>query len=250
MKMIDRDNIFRHEWKYLLSQDQAELLKRRLQPFLKLDSHASQEGYIIRSLYFDDINNSAYNQKLMGVYSRKKWRVRIYNFSDSKIALERKKKRGNYIYKESVDLTRDEFEKIIGNDHQFLLNKKDNLYKEFYFECMSNLLRPKVIVDYNRIPLTMEEGTVRITFDSLVAAAVGSYDIFDPSLAKLPAMDPNNIILEVKYTEFLPQLIKQLLPCEAQEFVAFSKYVACYDAAHHLTDLTAGISKTHLGWRK
>lgn len=247
--MLDPEHIYRHEWKYLLSLNEAEILKRRLSPFLKLDKHAGPEGYEIRSLYFDDYYNTAYNQKLMGVYSRKKWRIRIYNYSDSKIVLERKKKNGNYIYKESADITREEFDKILANDFSFLLQKDKNLFKEFYFECTVNILRPKVIVDYKRLPLILDEGTVRITFDSEVAAAVGGFDIFDSSLPKLAAQEPDYLILEVKYTEFLPQLIKELLPPDGEEFVAFSKYVSCYDAAHHLTDVTAGISKTHMGWR-
>lgn len=247
--MIDREHIYRHEWKYLISRSEAELLRRRLEPFLMKDKHASENGYDIRSLYFDDYNNSAYVQKLMGVYHRKKWRIRIYNYSDSKIVLERKKKDGSYIYKESADLTREEFERIIDGDYTFLLQKDKNLYKEFYTECMINLLRPKVIVDYNRIPLIMDEGTVRITFDSEVSAAVGSFDIFDSDLPRFSAQDPQKMIVEVKYTEFLPQIIKQLLPPDGQEFVAFSKYCACFEAAHHLTDLSAGISKTYTGWR-
>ena len=247
--MTDREHIYRHEWKYLLSHSEADMLRRRLEPFLTLDPHAGADGYEIRSLYFDDYNNSAYVQKLMGVYSRKKWRIRIYNYSDSKISLERKKKEGNYIYKESADLTRQEYWKIIDGDYEFLLQKEKNLYKEFYAECMFNLLRPKVIVDYNRIPLIMDEGTVRITFDSDVAAAIGGYDIFDPELPRLSAQDAEVEVLEVKYTEFLPQIIRKLLPSDGSEVVAFSKYVACYEAAHHLTDPTAGISKTYTGWR-
>ena len=248
--MINKNEIYRHEWKYLVSYPEADLLKKRLMPFSKLDKHAKDGGYEIRSLYFDDYNNSAYEQKLMGVYSRAKWRIRIYNFSDSKIALERKKKRGNYIYKEAADLTRAEFDKIMNNDYLFLLSRKENICREFYAECMMNLLRPKVIVDYSRVPLIVDEGTVRITFDSEVAAAVGSFDIFDPELPRLPAIDPEVLVLEVKYTEFLPQIIKRVLPLEGQEFAAFSKYVACYEAAHSTTDVFAGIGKTNNGWRK
>ncbi len=243
--MTERDRIFRHEWKYLLSEKEAKLLKDRLMPFLNIDSHVKGDGYEIRSLYFDDLKNTAYIQKLMGVYSRKKWRIRIYDYSDKKIALERKIKKGNYIFKESADLTRSEFEMIMDNDHEFLLEREENLCKEFYTECMCSLLRPKVIVDYKRLPLVMEEGTVRITFDTEVAAALGGFDIFDKTLVKLPAQDPDKVILEVKYTEFLPQLIKELLPPGGHEFVAFSKYVACYEAAHFITDPTAGINKSY-----
>lgn len=248
--MIDPEHIYRHEWKYLISLPEAELLRRRLSSVLKPDPHGGKDGgYLIRSLYFDDWQNSAYAQKMMGVYSRKKWRIRIYNFSDRKISLERKKKSGNYIYKESTDLSRDEFERILSGDFGFLLNRQDNLSGEFYVECVSELLRPKVIVDYNRIPLILDEGTVRITFDSEVSAGLGGFNIFDSTLPTLLAQDPNYVILEVKYTQFLPRIVEQLLPPQSREFVAFSKYVACYDIAHHLTDTTAGISKTSKGWR-
>lgn len=246
---MEKKPIYRNEWKHLLSHSDAELLRRRLLPFMKLDPHAQDGGYEIRSLYFDDWKNSAYEQKMMGVYSRKKWRIRIYNYSDRKIALERKRKSGSYIFKESVDLSRDEFEQILAGDYAFLLKRKENLCGEFYAECVTELLRPKVIVDYDRVPLILDEGTVRITFDDHVRAAVGSFRIFDPELPTLPAQDPEYLILEVKYTEFLPRLIQKLLPSPNQDFLAFSKYVACYDAAHHLTDPLAGTSKTNPGWR-
>ena len=236
--------IYRNEWKYIISHSEADLLKDRLLNFLTLDPHAGRNGYDIRSLYFDDYGNTAYNHKLMGVYARKKWRIRIYNYSDKVISLERKLKRGNYIHKESARLTRDEAERIIRGEYEFLLNRAENLCREFYGECIFNVLRPKVIVDYTRFPLVMDEGTVRITFDSEVCAAVGGFDLFDRELVKLPAQEPDREVLEVKYTEFLPHTIKQLLPMQGSEFAAFSKYVVCYEAAHHITDVCAGIAKT------
>ncbi len=244
------EQAYRYEWKYLLSLPEAELMRRRLLPVLHSDPHAGPDGgYEIRSLYFDDWRNTAYEQKMMGVYARKKWRIRVYNCSDRKISLERKKKRGNYILKESADLTREELEKILAGDCGFLRDRKENLCGEFWTEYTAELLRPRVIVDYHRIPLILEEGTVRITFDSDVRAAVGGFDLFDSSLPVLSAMDPGVVILEVKYTEFLPRLVQQLLPPRSREFVAFSKYTACFDAAHHLTDPTAGLSKTNQYWR-
>ncbi len=247
--MAEKKRIFRNEWKFIISKSEGELLRRRLSPFLSLDAHSDEGGYEVRSLYFDDYKNTAYVQKLMGVYKRQKWRVRIYNYSDKEITLERKIKEGSYVYKESADITREEFEKIMDGEFGFLLKREENLCREFYLECVSSLMRPKVIVDYNRIPLIHDEGTVRITFDRDIAAAVGGFDIFDPELPKLTAIEPGVEILEVKYTEFLPEIIRKLLPAAGQEFVAFSKYVSCYDAAHQITDVTAGISKTGMIFR-
>ena len=80
----------------------------------------------------------------------------------------------------------------------------------------------------------MDEGTVRITFDSDVRAAVGSYDIFDPSLPTLPVLEPGKLVMEVKFTEMLPQIVRDLLPPNAQEFTAVSKYVLCYEKSQYL----------------
>jgi len=248
--MEDEKQIFRNEWKYVISYSEASLLQKRLEPFMQYDKHAENGSYMIRSLYFDDWKNSAYEQKLMGIYDRKKWRIRIYNCSDKVISLERKTKKGNYIFKESAKLNREEFDRILNNDFLFLTNREENLCKEFYVECVSNILRPKVIVDYDRMPLIMNEGTVRITFDSCIRAAVGGFDIFDDKLPTLPAIKPEQLVLEVKYTEFLPELIHKLLPLNGSEFTSFSKYVACYDAAHHLTNVMAGINKSAGMWRE
>ena len=117
--------------------------------------------------------------------------------------------------------------------------------REFYYECTVNLWRPKVIVDYEREPLIRDEGTVRITFDSDVRSALLNTDIFDPELPTLAVLEPEVLVLEVKFTEFLPGLIQKLLPLDGQEFAAISKYTLCYERAWHLTDVLAGISKTN-----
>ena len=168
MKKADRKKErFRNEWKYLISTSEKEVLNLRMKPLMKLDPHAENGGYLIRSLYFDDYWNSAYEEKESGVLMRKKYRIRIYNYSAESIKLERKKKFGSYIYKEDAPLTKDEVQKILSGEYEFLLKSPYNLCREFYIECMSNMMRPRTIVDYEREPWIMDEGTVRITFSTV-----------------------------------------------------------------------------------
>ena len=94
---MSKSEKYRNEWKYLIDTAQKELICQRLGPFLELDRHAQNGGYMIRSLYFDDYYNSAYEEKDAGVLRRKKYRIRVYNCSDSSIKLERKKKFGEQI---------------------------------------------------------------------------------------------------------------------------------------------------------
>lgn len=82
---------FRNEWKYLISTSEKELLELRMKHLLKKDPHASDGGYMIRSLYFDDYWNSAYEEKESGVLMRKKYRIRIYDYSDRSIKLDEKR---------------------------------------------------------------------------------------------------------------------------------------------------------------
>ena len=229
---------FRHEWKYLINTAEKELISLRLKQFLTLDPHAADGGYMIRSLYIDDYFNSAYEEKEAGVLMRKKYRIRIYNCSDKSIKLERKKKFGSYIFKEAAPLTRKEVEMILNGRYEFLLKSPYPLCREFYIECISHMMRPRVIVDYEREPWIMDTGTVRITMDSNVRAAVGSFDIFDASLPTISVLEPGKLVMEVKYTEFLPRILKDILPPKAAEFAAVSKYVLCCEKTRYLNGFT------------
>ena len=199
---------FRHEWKYLINRAEKQLTDLRLRECMQLDPHAGEGGYMIRSLYFDDYWNSAMEEKDAGVLMRKKYRIRIYNCSDKSIKLERKKKFGSYIYKEAAPLTRQEVEWILDGKYEFLLRSAYRLCTEFYLECVCNIMRPR--------------------------AAVGSYDIFDSSLPTLDVLEPGKLVMEVKYTEFLPQIVRNLVPQSASEFTAVSKFVLCCEKTRYL----------------
>lgn len=154
--------------------------------------------------------------------------------SGTTIKLERKRKRDSWIYKEDASLTHGQFDRILAGDVGFLEHSEEPLCREFYVEYMSNVLRPRVIVDYEREPWILDAGTVRITFDMNVRAAVDGFDIFDRTLPTLPVLEPGKLVMEVKFTEFLPQIVRDILPGKAQEITAASKYVLCYDKASYL----------------
>jgi len=231
---VEKKAVFRHELKYLISNSERDIQISRMKDILHMDPHAGTGGYLIRSLYFDDYWNSAYEEKMIGTLSRKKYRIRIYDYSDRTIKLECKNKEGSYIYKESASLTREEFYQILEGQYTFLLNRPEELCKRFYVACVSDMLRPKVIVDYDRIPYIYDAGTVRVTFDSHVRAGMGSFDIFDPKIPTVEVMQPNKLIMEVKYTECLPQIVQNIIPQDHGEYTAASKYCMCYEEKERL----------------
>ena len=196
---------FRHELKYLINFPDYALLQTRLSAVMARDKNAGKTGeYWIRSLYFDDYWDSAYQEKEIGVYTRKKYRIRLYNASDKVIHLERKAKVGPYIHKQSAPLTREQTERVLYGDYAFLLQSEHNLLREFYYECTSRVMRPRVVVDYDREPFVMAAGDVRLTFDKHVRAGMGAFDIFDAKLPTVETLPGDRMIMEVKYTQFLP----------------------------------------------
>jgi len=221
---------FRHELKYIISEGEHRLLATRLKACLKQDYYAAQGGgeYCIRSLYFDDPYDSAVAEKADGVGSRDKFRIRIYNYSDRAIKLERKHKEGQYIKKDSLLLSRPECDSIISGDLECLRRRAEPLAMQFYGMFKANCLRPKVLVDYTREPYVFPYEDVRVTFDKNVRTAMRFTDLFDPDLPTYPVWDLRNcMILEVKFNRSLPLYVQELLSVGAAQHTAASKYVFC-----------------------
>lgn len=217
---------FRHELKYIINTADYTLIRLRLLALMKRDRHAGPDGlYNVRSLYFDDYHNSAYNEKYFGLLDRQKYRIRIYNRSDRLIHLERKIKKDRYITKQTAALTRGQVEEILRGNYDFLLAAGDPLFGVFYHECRSNCLRPRVVVEYEREPLLMEAGSVRVTFDRNVRAGLDGWDIFNKDMATANLLSPDTLVMEVKYGDFLPAVVQEMLPRHASEYSAISKYV-------------------------
>ena len=144
---------YRHEYKYLISKADAELLKRRLPHIMERDPHAGEAGrYTIRSLYFDDFNNTAYYDKTDGVNYRAKYRIRFYNYDASQLKLEKKEKNGNLTRKTAQTITKRDAQAL-----EFALSSgcpdtREGLTEELRLQFLTQGLRPRVLVDYDRTP--------------------------------------------------------------------------------------------------
>jgi len=218
--------MYRHELKYAISAAAARVLTARLSKICRFDSHAGPDGkYRVTSLYFDDFCNSAVADNLSGQFARKKFRIRIYNGSDALIRLERKTKRGGGCAKDSAPLTRDEYARIVAGDTAFLQRSASPVLRDFATTARVRLLRPRVVVDYEREAYVYEPGRVRITLDRQVRASVGRAALFDPFALLTPA-NGGVTILEVKYSGFLPRHIAAIIQSDGLRQAA-SKYTLC-----------------------
>lgn len=215
----------RHELKYYIPYGCYVHLSRTLSRVLWPDEHGDENNeYHIRSLYFDDAFDTAYNEKIMGIEHRDKYRIRIYNFSDKIIQLERKSKICDLISKTSVSITRRACDKLCAGDPTGLEKAKHPLLRDMYIKVRTHLLRPAVLVDYVREAYIHPAEHVRITFDKQVHSGLLSHDLFEPYVPMVSPLDSDFVILEVKFDDYLPGYIGALIADLNAERNAISKY--------------------------
>lgn len=218
---------FRHEYKHYLNYADYLLIKNRLNCVMKKDSHAGNSGcYKIRSLYFDNMEDKALKEKIDGVSNREKFRIRCYDFNFDFIRLEKKVKKGGLGYKISAPLTYDQTEKIINGDLEWMKNSSEALIIELYEKMKTQGLRPKTLVDYTREPFVYSAGNVRVTLDYDIRTGLQNINLLDKNAVTIPA-SPGTCILEIKYDNFLPDIIRDIVQQPNREESAFSKYAAC-----------------------
>ena len=96
---------YRHEYKYLIDAMQQSLLKLHAAGTLQPDAHADENGeYLIRSLYFDSLDDKCFYENENGDDPREKYRIRFYNCDSSRISLECKAKTRNMTRKTSCPI--------------------------------------------------------------------------------------------------------------------------------------------------
>jgi len=217
---------FRHEVKCEISQTDFHVLRGRLRTIMKPDAHTQNGIYKIRSLYFDNLDDKALREKIDGVAIREKWRLRLYNEDTSFIRLERKFKYNSLGNKLSTTLTEDQTRRIINGDVGWMAESGNEVLLSFLSKIRSDRLIPRTIVEYTREPFVFSAGNVRVTLDYNIRTGLGSTDFLNPDCPLVP-ISPSPIILEVKWDEFLPDIIRSAIQLEGRRVSAFSKYAQC-----------------------
>ena len=216
---------FRHELKYYINMSDHMTIRSRLSLIASPDRHVSGDGtYLIRSLYFETPTDRVLREKIDGVNNREKFRIRFYNNDPTFIRLEKKTKSNGLCNKISAPLTQEQCQKIIDGDTEFMKTSPYGLVRELAAKMTFEQLRPQTIVDYTREAFIYGPGNVRITLDSDIRSGIRSTDIFNPELPTIRTTLAPTTILEVKYDEFLPEIIREAVCVQNRKQTAFSKY--------------------------
>lgn len=216
--------VLRTEKKYAITLDEYYHVKDKLRKLLAEDPHNGKDGYLIRSLYFDTFDDTDYEEKLAGVETRRKVRLRCYGSNDNRAKLELKQKQGDLQLKRSLSLSRSDAQALAAGCYDVLLTKKEPLALECYGLMQTRFYRPKVIIEYKRTAFIARENDIRITLDKDVVSTQACLDLFAEELQVCPVMEPFNVVMEVKYNGFLPSYIKDIICMVNASSVSIGKY--------------------------
>lgn len=224
----ERERKYRHELKYLVSAAEIPMIRNRIHHMLPLDSHAGPDGiYTIRSLYFDDYQNSCFYENENGSDPREKFRIRIYNHCTERIMLECKRKERGKTLKTSCPLNREQTLQLMQGRPLTNIEEQPQLLRKLTIQMLTRQLRPVVIVEYDRMPYVYANGNVRVTLDVNIASSKSVWCFLDETIPKRPVLPLGQQLLEVKYDEFLPDHIYRNLQLDSLRQTAFSKYYVC-----------------------
>lgn len=226
---MQEDKSYRHELKYTVSYADYLAIRQRLKAVMQADPHVESNGrYLIQSVYFDNSDDKALKEKIDGIGRREKFRIRYYNGDLSFVTLEKKIKNSDLCLKVSEQIPEYEFRRILNGDISFMRDHGSDLVKELYAKMQYQRLKPRVMVSYEREPYIYKAGNVRVTFDSKIRTGLYDHDFLEGKMSSVSAMDsPQDIILEVKYDAFLPEVIQDIIQVPHLRQQAFSKYGAC-----------------------
>lgn len=215
---------YRVENKYLVTEADIALLAGRLESVMRQDIHQEGDRYEIRSLYFDDFMDRCMDENEAGVDRREKYRIRIYDPKSGPIHLEIKSKLRGLTHKSACDLTREEARQIMAGTLPMAMDSRKPL-NQLQVSVRCSLMKPKVIIAYERTAYVHPVGNVRVTFDRNIMASRMCEEFFEEQVSGMTPILPEGLhVLEVKYDELLPDFIARQLELGNLQQIAFSKY--------------------------
>ena len=234
-----KERTLRHEYKFPVTAAQCEILGQRFSAVMKPDAHGKDGKYRITSVYLDDVYRSAYNDKLIGADTRKKYRIRTYDLSPELLHFECKYKDRDMTSKRGMWITPEQYRSILSGDYSFAWDSAfaGTVIEDASYSNSLALLKPSVIVDYNRQAFINPEGNVRFTIDSGFKAGAFSDDMFSPTVRYIP-VEEITAGVEIKYDDYLPSYLSELLGGVGLKQDSVSKFLICRDKLSSLHMIT------------
>ncbi|KKQ56417.1 MAG: Glycosyltransferase [Parcubacteria group bacterium GW2011_GWA2_38_13] len=217
--VIESASFLRQEIKFLIPWDQLNTIIGEMRKFMEFDEYSNITGgnfYKIINVYFDTQDFQCYHQRKDITKELTKYRLRIYVEPDTEdfiVYPEIKKRKGKYVKKFRVKISYSDFSRIMQN---MSLDKASNMpaesreiIQEFLQIASQHQMKPILFVNYKRCAMVGGlNKDIRVIFDKEFTAGSfqGIHKVSDGNI-----LLENASIMEVKYSDELPQWLKEII---------------------------------------
>jgi hypothetical protein len=232
-------HFLRFEFKYVLDAALRHEVESELQHFVELDPYVAGQKdhlYFVRSLYFDDQALTSFHDKVDGMLTRSKFRVRTYGRTiddPSPWFLESKGRHNNLVVKHRTPVDGAFDRRARGDELSRLLCRHaagGPVRDRFEFDLYRRQIEPIVLVDYLRRPYFSKfDPDFRLTFDADLSAACAD-TLFPGDAARHRQLLRGRTVMEVKFRHHVPAWFHRILQAYELRRQSVSKICAATQA--------------------
>ena len=223
----------RYEFKYYLNNSISKQIENEAKHFMSYDDFAvnlPDNQYFVRSLYYEDNSFSNFFEKVDGIKSRRKFRIRTYGNSLNKnlpIFLEIKGRHLERTFKKRTAIDSKHLELFLNSEQNSKLLEiypNNSIINDFVFDSIKKKIKPCVLVDYKRRPYINNFGLYfRLTFDSNIVSSKSKILFYKKSTPL--ECKSGYTILEVKFDRSIPAWFHRIIQSYSLTRKSISKFV-------------------------
>lgn len=221
----------RYEFKYLIRPELVEMVRLFLESCLTRDrfcDNRDSNDYSVRSIYFDSPTFECFHAKMSGEKHREKFRLRTYNSPGcAPYFLECKRRIGLLCAKDRIEMAPPVVRALQELDYDGLQRMElshRKVWDRFFFVLYRRAYIPVLLVAYEREAFRDPEEEIRVCLDKNLRARMfpelGS--IYEEDRMEYSLRD--YAILEIKFSQLIPQWMEQLQTRFRLKRQACSKY--------------------------
>lgn len=220
----------RYEKKFLLTQQQYDVLVSKLSDYMEPDQHCLDgKNYSIYNIYYDTVHSDVIRHSISKPYYKEKLRLRSYKVPKKptdKVFLELKKKINGIVNKRRVVLTLQEAKDFVergvrppSRDYM-----SEQVISEIAYYLSHELVKPAVYIGYTRKAFfAKNDPEFRLTFDSKILTRRENLTLESGYYGE-DILKENQYLMEVKILGAIPVWFTQILSELEIYNTKFSKY--------------------------
>lgn len=162
---------------------------------------SSFETIIVRKLTFSAITTNV---------SEIHYSIGMMNYDYNSIYLQRKNVQNGTTYKTIAHITKEECEKFLAGDYEWLKDSKQQLCKEFYLQVTVNQLQKGNLKEIHKDICRKKQDYVSFTH-SIKGISYHNNNFFDKNCYMIPCLSDHDTILTIKQSVTIPRYIRNMV---------------------------------------